>query len=116
MNLKITGVVKYNGKWKRPGDELLSITEDVGNDLLAKGLAVPLPKSQAEINAEEQAAKDAEAAAIAAEEAKTAEVEKKEAEKQLKALRKKATDLGIEGAVDKDAETLTAEIEAVEKK
>lgn len=42
--------------------------------------------------------------------AKAAELEKKEAEKRLKALRKKATDLGIEGAAEKDAETLEAEI------
>ncbi|MGP3782334.1 hypothetical protein [Paenibacillus sp. 1A_MP2] len=42
--------------------------------------------------------------------AKAAELEKKEAEKRLKALRKRATDLGIEGAAEKDAETLEAEI------
>ena len=42
--------------------------------------------------------------------AKAAELEKKEADKRLKALRKKATDLGIEGAAEKDAETLEAEI------
>ncbi|WP_336759429.1 hypothetical protein [Paenibacillus sp. USHLN196] len=47
--------------------------------------------------------------------AKAAELEKKEADKRLKALRKKATDLGIEGAAEKDAETLEAEIEAAGK-
>ncbi|MEK4276482.1 hypothetical protein [Paenibacillus sp. FSL R7-0026] len=47
--------------------------------------------------------------------AKAAELEKKEAEKRLKALRKRATDLGIEGAAEKDAETLEAEIEAAGK-
>ena len=46
----------------------------------------------------------------AAQAAKAAELEKKEAEKRLKALRKRATDLGIEGAAEKDAETLEAEI------
>ncbi|MDT9720475.1 hypothetical protein QVE09_16270 [Paenibacillus sp. ClWae2A] len=47
--------------------------------------------------------------------AKAAELEKKEADKRLKALRKKATDLGIEGAAEKDAATLEAEIEAAGK-
>lgn len=47
--------------------------------------------------------------------AKAAELEKKEAEKRLKALRKKATDLGIEDAAEKDAETLEAEIAAAGK-
>lgn len=51
----------------------------------------------------------------AAQAAKVAELEKKEAEKRLKALRKKATDLGIEGAAEKDAETLEAEIAALGK-
>lgn len=41
---------------------------------------------------------------------------KKEAEKQLKSLRKKAADLGIDGADEKDAETLAAEIKAAEQK
>jgi hypothetical protein len=50
-----------------------------------------------------------------AEAEKAAEQARKDAEKRLKALRKKATDLGIEGAVDKDAETLEAEIAAVGK-
>lgn len=52
---------------------------------------------------------------VALQATKAAELEKKEAEKRLKALRKKATDLGIEGAADKDAETLEAEIAAAGK-
>ncbi|MGO4543233.1 hypothetical protein AB4Z29_00335 [Paenibacillus sp. 2TAB23] len=52
---------------------------------------------------------------VAQEEDKAAETAKKEAEKQLKALRKKATELGIEGVADKDANTLTAEITAAEQ-
>jgi len=53
---------------------------------------------------------EAKAAALAA------EIEKKEAAKRLKALRKKAEELGIEGVADKDADTLTAEITAAEQK
>lgn len=51
----------------------------------------------------------------AAQAVKAAELEKKEAEKRLKAIRRKATDLGIEGAAEKDVETLEAEIAAVGK-
>jgi hypothetical protein len=51
-----------------------------------------------------------------AEEAKAAEAAKKEAEKQLKALRKKAAELGIEDVANKDADTLTAEIAAADQK
>ncbi|WP_138751859.1 hypothetical protein [Paenibacillus sinopodophylli] len=47
---------------------------------------------------------------------KAAEAAKKEVEKQLKALRKKATELGIEGVADKDSDTLTAEIAVAEQK
>lgn len=46
---------------------------------------------------------------------KAAEQERKEAEKRLKALRKKAADLGIEGVAEKDAEMLETEIAAVRK-
>ncbi|MGF7050410.1 alpha/beta superfamily hydrolase [Paenibacillus sp. DS2015] len=49
-------------------------------------------------------------------EAKATEAAKKEAEKQIKALRKKAMELGIEDATEKDAEMLTADIDAVEQK
>jgi hypothetical protein len=114
LNLKITGVVKIDDQWKNPGDEALGVSEEIGMDLIAKGVGELIPKSQAEIDAEEQAIKDAEAAALA--EAERIANAKKEVEKQLKALRKTATELGIEGAADKDAETLTAEIAAVEKK
>ncbi|OUS70295.1 hypothetical protein B1748_29105 [Paenibacillus sp. MY03] len=47
-----------------------------------------------------------------AEAEKAAAQAKKEAEKRLKALRKKADELGIEGAADMDAETLEAAIAA----
>lgn len=56
---------------------------------------------------------EAEEAAKAAE--KAAELAKKEAEKRLKALRKKAAELGIDGADEKDTETLEAEIAAAGK-
>jgi hypothetical protein len=102
MNIKITGTVKIGGKWRRPGEGIKDVSDEIGQSLIAQGVAAELPESKAEDEAE-AAAKAAVAAA-------------KEAEKQLKALRKKAAELGIEGAAEKDADTLTAEIAEAEKK
>ncbi|MBB6689912.1 hypothetical protein H7B90_00710 [Cohnella xylanilytica] len=101
MKVKITAVTKVNGSWKGPGAEV-EVGEKLGAELIAKGLGVETEKTAAEKEAEEQAAAAAKAAA--------------KAEKELKALRKKATELGIEGADEKGAETLKAEIAAVEQK
>jgi hypothetical protein len=121
MDLKVTGVVKYDGKWHKPGDVIKGVADADATEFISKGVGEPVPKSQAEIDADERAAKDAEAAVLVeaerlANEAKAVDAANKEAEKQLKALRKKATELGIEGAADKDAETLAAEIVAVDQK
>jgi hypothetical protein len=101
MKVKITGTVKVLGQWREDGAEVV-VTDELGNELISKRCAVEVEKSQAEIDAEEQL--------------KAEDAAKKYIEKQLKALRKKATELGIVGAADKDAETLTAEIEAADKK
>jgi hypothetical protein len=102
VKLKVTGVVKHGGAWKRPGDELADADEAIGNDLIAKGVAVEVAKTETEKAAEEQAKAAVEAA--------------KKAEKELKALRKKAAELGIEGAAEKEADTLATEIAAAEQK
>jgi len=102
MKMKVTGVVKYDGIWRSPGDILPDVKEDIAAQMIDQEVAEEIAKTPEEIQAEETAKEEAAA--------------KKEAEKQLKALRKKATELGIEGAADKDAETLTAEIEAAANK
>lgn len=98
MRLRITGVIKYAGQWRRSGDILDDVPEAIGNQMIAQDVAEEVKKTPAE------------------EEAVKAEAERKAAEKQLKALRKKAAELGIEGAADKDAETLVANIAAFEQK
>lgn len=39
MDLKITGVVKLDEEWKKPGDTVKDVDEDVAEDLIAKGVA-----------------------------------------------------------------------------
>lgn len=113
MNIKVTGMVKHGGKWYNPGDEIRGIGEDEGNRIITIRAGELLPKSQEDIAAEESA----ELAKKAEEELKAAaDKEHKEVEKQLKALRKKATELGIQGVVEMDAETLAAEIEVAQQK
>lgn len=113
VNIKVTGVVKHGGKWYGPGDEIRGIIEDEGNRIIKISAGELLPKTKEEIVAEEAA----EAAKKAEEERKVAaEKDQKEVEKQLKALRKKATELGVQGAAEMDTETLVAEIEIAQQK
>ncbi|WP_127580848.1 DUF7210 family protein [Paenibacillus koleovorans] len=112
MKVKITGLVKYGGKWRVKGDILTDVSEEIGKQMIAQDVAEEVLKTPAEIASEEEAA----AAETAKKEAEKKEAEKKEAEKKLKSLRKKAAELGIEGAADKDAETLLTEIAAKEQK
>jgi len=84
LNIKITGVVKYGGSWKRPNDEILGVDDEVGKDMIEKGIAVVLPKSQAEIDAEQaEATRLAEAKELADKEEadRLAEETKKDAKK-----------------------------------
>ncbi|MNP30932.1 hypothetical protein D3C76_1240300 [compost metagenome] len=116
----MTGVVKHGGKWYGPGDDIRGISEDEGNRIIKISAGELLPKTREEIAAEEDAAKASEAAEKAKKEEEEREAaakkEREEAEKQLKALRKKATELGIKDASKMDAETLAAEIAAAEQK
>lgn len=60
MNIKVTGSVKYGGKWYGPGDEIQGISEDEGNRIIKISAGVLLPKTQEEIAAEEVSRKAAE--------------------------------------------------------
>lgn len=70
MNIKVTGVVKYKKEWKRPGDELTDVPDEVGKDLVDKGLAVVSPKTQSEIDAELKAVDELEQTRLAEEKSK----------------------------------------------
>jgi hypothetical protein len=101
VRIKVTGVVKYGGQWRTPGDVLNDVSDEIGQQMISQDVGEEIKKTPEEIAAEESAKAAAEAA--------------KTAEKELKALRKKAEKLGIEGFAEKDAETLTADIAAAEE-
>lgn len=120
MKIRVTGVIKYAGDWRRAGDILDEVPEHVGRKMVAQGVGTELESDPAgaplpaageveELRQELARLQEFERQQLAKEEAE-------QAAKKLKALRKKATELGIEGAADKDADTLTAEIAAAEKK
>ena len=138
MLVKLTANVKANGQWHEPG-ESIDLPDDEAHRLIRIGaatangaeIAVAVPENteleamRAELIRLQEFERHQLATAKAAEEAAEAErkaqaereeVERKAAEKELKALRKKATELGVEGADAKDAETLKAEIAANEQK
>lgn len=116
MNIKVTGTVKHGGKWYSPNDVIEGVEQSEGERIVKIGAGIEIEKSAEQIAAEEAAAAKAKAEAEEEERKAAEEKAKKEADKQLKTLRKKAADLGIEGAGEKDAETLTAEIAAAEQK
>lgn len=116
MDIKVTGTVKYGGKWYGPNDLIEGVEEAEGERIVKISAGVKFEKTPEQIAAEEAAAAKAKAEAEEAEHKAAEEKAKKEAEKQLKALRKKAADLGIEGSEEKNTETLTAEIAAAEQK
>ncbi|MBU5673242.1 hypothetical protein [Paenibacillus brevis] len=116
MDIKVTGTVKYGGKWYGPNDVIESVEQSEGERIIKIGAGFEIEKSVEQLTAEGAAAAKAKAEAEAEERKSAEEKAKKEADKQLKTLRKKAADLGIEGAGEKNAETLTAEIAAAEQK
>jgi len=116
VDIKVTGTVKYGGRWYGPNDVIKNVDEAEGERIVKISAGIKIEKTPEQIAAEEAAAARAKAEAEEAERKKAEEKAKKEAEKQLKALRKKAAELGIEGADEKDAETLATEIAAAEQK
>ncbi|MGP0583699.1 DUF7210 family protein [Paenibacillus timonensis] len=127
MDIKVTGTVKYGGKWHGPNDVIEGVDEAEGERIVKISAGIKIEKTPEQVAAEAEAAAKAKAEAEEAarktreekEEAERKAAEekaKKEAEKQLKALRKKAAELGIESADEKDAGTLAAEIAAAEQK
>ncbi|WP_059043950.1 hypothetical protein [Paenibacillus rubinfantis] len=116
MDIKVTGTVKYGGKWYGPNEVINDVEEAEGERIVKISAGIKVEKTHEQISAEEAAAAKAKAEAEEAERKAVEEKARKDAEKQLKALRKKAAELGIDGADEKDAETLTAEIAAKEQK
>lgn len=130
MKVKITGVVKYKGEWRTQGDEI-DVTDEIGQQMIDQAVAEEIEGASDELQELRDRAKELGVTgwAQAGEEKLRARITEKEAElakaeeerlaaekvaEALTALRAKATELGIEGAAEKDADTLTAEIAAKE--
>lgn len=120
VDLKLTGVVKYEGEWKQPNDIIRNVNDSVGKSIIDAGVGKEiealLDDSDTELQALRERAKELgvpNAGRLG--EAKLKEgIAEKEAE--LKELQEKAFELDIEDAYEKDAATLAKEIEAAEKK
>ncbi|KIL46937.1 hypothetical protein KP77_25060 [Jeotgalibacillus alimentarius] len=92
MDVKVSAVVKHNGKWFKSGDELKKIKKEDGKRLIDLGVGAEIEESEAEKKAREKAEKEAaakaeaEAKQKAEEEAKAKEAaDKKAAEEKAKA-------------------------------
>ncbi|OKP91851.1 hypothetical protein A3844_01685 [Paenibacillus helianthi] len=119
MDIKLKGVVKHGGTWKRPDDIIRKVDEEIAEELIAKGIAEevePLPEDDSELQALRERAKVlgvASAGRLGEAKLKEAIAEK---EVELQELRTKAAELDIEGFDTKTAEELTAAIAEAEKK
>ncbi|MFF2910005.1 hypothetical protein [Paenibacillus sp. NPDC057934] len=117
MDIKLKGVVKNGGKWKRPGDIIRKVDDEIAEELIAKGIAEevePLPEDD---NSELLALRERAKALGITNASRLGEAKLKEAivEKESD-LQMKAAELGIEGTEDKTAEELVAAIAEAEKK
>ncbi|HAF97539.1 hypothetical protein [Paenibacillus lactis] len=122
MDIKLTGVVKYSGRWRNPGEVLRKVDEEVAKEVIAADAAVEIEAQPDEHDTElhelrERAKELGVQNAGRLGEAKLKEgIAEKEAERKLKELQEKAFELGIADAYEKDAVTLGKEIEAAEQK
>lgn len=119
MDIKLKGVVKHGGKWKRPGDIIRKVDDEIAKELISKDIAEevePLPEDDTELQALRERAKVLgvpQAGRLGETKLKEAIAEK---EAELQELRTKAAELDIEGFDTKTAEELTAVIAEAEKK
>ncbi|MPY20035.1 hypothetical protein [Paenibacillus glucanolyticus] len=120
MDLKLTGVVKYEGDWKQPKDIIRNVNDSVGKSIIAAGIGMEIEALQDDSDAELQALRERAKELSVPNAGRLGEAKLKEgiAEKEaaLETLREKALELEIDGAYEKDAATLTAEIAATEQK
>ncbi|EHB50115.1 hypothetical protein PaelaDRAFT_5662 [Paenibacillus lactis 154] len=122
--MKITGVAKYKGDWKKPGDELRKVEDEIGKSLVSAEVAVEIEPLDKDGDGDQELQELRERAktlgvqnAGRLGEAKLKEgIAEKEAEFKLKELQEKAFELGIADAYEKNAATLAKKIEAAEQK
>ncbi|MBO2942805.1 hypothetical protein JJQ72_02245 [Paenibacillus sp. F411] len=120
MDLKLTGVVKYEGNWKQPGTIIRKVDDKIGQAILDADVADEIEEQAEESETELQTLRDRAKELGVPNAGRLGEAKLKEGiaekEAELKTLQEKAFELGIEDAYEKDAETLAKEIEAAEGK
>ncbi|MDL1163402.1 hypothetical protein P0100_20500 [Yersinia pestis] len=120
VDLKLTGVVKYEGEWKQPNDIIRNVNDSVGKSIIDAGVGKEIEALQDDSDTELQALRERAKELGIPNAGRLGEAKLKEGitekEAELKELKEKAFELGIENAYEKDAVTLAKEIEAAEKK
>lgn len=117
MDLKLTGVVKQGGQWRKPGDVIRKVDDELAAELIAAGIAEetePLPEEE---TTELQELRERAKVLGVPNAGRMGEAKLKEgiAEKETE-LRMKAAELSIEGSDTKSPEELIAAITEAEKK
>lgn len=120
MDLKLTGVVKYEGNWKQPDDIIRNVKDSVGKSIIAAGVGKEIEALQDDSDTVLQGLRERAKELGVPNAGRLGESKLKEGiaekEAELEALREKALELEIDGAYEKDAATLVAEIAAAEQK
>ncbi|MGG3278798.1 hypothetical protein [Paenibacillus solani] len=120
MDLKLTGVVKYDGDWKQPNDIIRKVDDSVGKSIISAGVGKEIEALQDDSDTELQELRERAKVLGVPNAGRLGEAKLKEGiaekEAELKELQEKAFELGIEDSYEKGAETLVKEIEAAEKK
>lgn len=120
MDLKLTGVVKYNGDWKQPEDIIRKVDDTVGKSIIDVGVGREIETLQDDSDTELQALRERAKELGVPNAGRLGEAKLKEGiaekEAELGGMQEKAFELGIEDAYEKDAATLVKEIEEAEQK
>lgn len=117
MDIKLKGVVKNGGKWKKPGDIIRKVDDEIAEELIAQGYAEEV-ESLPDDDANELQELRERAKLLGVSNAGRLGKEKLQegiAEKESD-LQMKAAELGIEGIEEKTAEELITAITEAEKK
>ncbi|WP_339292730.1 hypothetical protein MKY48_08665 [Paenibacillus sp. FSL W8-0187] len=120
MDLKLTGVVKYEGEWKQPDDIIRNVNDSIGKSIIDARVGKEIEALQDDSDTELQALREKAKELGVPNAGRLGEAKLKESiaekENELETLREKALELEIDGVYEKDAATLAKEIEAAEKK
>ncbi|QSF42664.1 DUF7210 family protein [Paenibacillus tianjinensis] len=117
MDIKLKGVVKNGGKWKKPGDIIRKVDDEIAEDLIAQGYAEEIEALPDDDAAELQELRER-AKLLGVSNAGRLGKEKllEGISEKHSDLQMKAAELGIEGTEDKSVEDLISAIAEAEKK